>query len=99
MDDKDIKITYTPNIPQDDAAVAQMLSSLPPGVISKTTSRGLFSFIHNPAREGELCDKEAEKEMDMMEDTYMKGPSVNNPAANNEPVMNGNNNAGDINEE
>ena len=29
----------------------------------------------------------------------MKGPSVNNPAANNEPVMNGNNNAGDINEE
>lgn len=99
LDDKDIKITYTPNIPQDDAAVAQMLSSLPPGVISKTTSRGLFSFIHNPAREGELCDKEAEKEMDMMEDTYMKGPSVNNPAANNEPVMNGNNNAGDINEE
>lgn len=62
-DYKDIKALYTPNIPTDDAATAQMLSVVPEGVISKDTSRGRFSFISNKVAEAEKVKKEQDTEM------------------------------------
>lgn len=63
-DYKDIKMLYTPNIPQDDQATAQMLSQVPTGVISKDTARGLFSFITNKVVEKEKVENE---EQDILE--------------------------------
>ena len=71
-DNKRIIIKYTPNIPQDDLMMAQTISQLADGTISKQTARGQFSFINNPSKEGELCEAEAEKELEMIGDTYAK---------------------------
>lgn len=62
-DYKDVKALYTPNIPSDDLATAQMLSQVPEGVISKDTARGLFSFINNKVAEAEKVKKEQEEEI------------------------------------
>ncbi|AYE35302.1 phage portal protein [Clostridium septicum] len=61
-DYKDIKALYTPNIPSDDLATAQMLSQVPDGIISKDTARGRFSFINNKVVEAEKVKKEQEEE-------------------------------------
>lgn len=66
-DYKDIKALYTPNIPSDDLATAQMLSQAPEGVISKDTSRGLFSFINNKVAEAEKIKKEQEEEVSVVD--------------------------------
>lgn len=79
-DYRDIKISYTPNIPQDDGATANMLSLLQEGTISKSTARSLFSFISNPIREKELCEEEMKEELDLLGDDYVNGP--NNPVLN-----------------
>lgn len=60
-DYKDVKSLYTPNIPSDDLATAQMLSQTPEGIISKDTARGLFSFINNKVAEAEKVDKEQQE--------------------------------------
>ncbi|MGG7177219.1 phage portal protein [Clostridium paraputrificum] len=52
-DYKDIKALYTPNIPSDDTATADIVSKLPDGVISKDTLRGRFSFVTNKVAEAE----------------------------------------------
>lgn len=62
-DYKDVKALYTPNIPTDDLATAQMLAQIPEGVISKDTARGRFSFINNTVAEAEKVKKEQEEEM------------------------------------
>ena len=62
-DFRDISAKFTLNIPQDDLIMAQTLSQLPEGVISKTTGRGLFSFISNPDREKQLVEQEQEEEI------------------------------------
>jgi len=62
-DYKDIKALYTPNIPQDDLSTAQMLSQLPEEIVSKDTSRGLFSFINNKPAEADKVKKEKEEEI------------------------------------
>ena len=62
-DYKDIKIIYTPNIPQDDLSTAQMLSQLPTGIVSKDTARGLFSFINNKVMEKEKVDSEIKEDL------------------------------------
>lgn len=64
-DFKDIKALYTPNIPSDDLATAQMLSQVPEGIISKDTARGLFSFINNKVSEAEKVKKEIEEEVNL----------------------------------
>lgn len=61
-DYKDVKAIYTPNIPSDDLSTAQMLNQIPEGIISKDTSRGLFSFINNKVAEAEKVQKEQQKE-------------------------------------
>jgi SPP1 family phage portal protein len=61
-DYKDINALYTPNIPTDDAATAQMLSVVPEGVLSKDTSRGRFSFVSNKVAEAEKVKKEQDAE-------------------------------------
>lgn len=61
-DYKDVKSLYTPNIPTDDLATAQMLSQVPEGMVSKDTGRGLFSFINNKVVEAEKVKKEQESE-------------------------------------
>lgn len=61
-DYKDVKALYTPNIPTDDLATAQMLAQIPEGMISKDTGRGLFSFINNKVAEAEKIKKEKELE-------------------------------------
>lgn len=61
-DYKDVKALYTPNIPSDDLATAQMLAQVPERIISKDTSRGLFSFINNKVAEAEKVKKEIEEE-------------------------------------
>ena len=67
-DYKDIKTIYTPNIPQDDQNIAQMLSQLPEGIISNDTARGLFSFINNKVVEGEKVNKEKRYELEIIND-------------------------------
>lgn len=62
-DYKDVKALYTPNIPSDDLATAQMLSQTPEGVISKDTGRGLFSFINNKVTEAEKVKKEKQEDL------------------------------------
>lgn len=64
-DYKDVKALYTPNIPSDDLATAQMLNQTPEGVISKDTARGLFSFINNKVAEAEKVKKELEEELNL----------------------------------
>ncbi|MCY6958854.1 phage portal protein [Clostridium brassicae] len=64
-DYKDIKALYTPNIPSDDLATAQMLSQVPEGTISKDTARSLFSFVNNKVAEAEKVKKELEEEIDL----------------------------------
>ncbi|MDY5098786.1 MULTISPECIES: phage portal protein [Clostridia] len=81
-DYRDIKISYTPNIPQDDGATANMLSLLPEGTISKSTSRGLFSFVSNPTREKELCEEEMKQELDLMDDPYLNKAKIPIPNPN-----------------
>lgn len=65
-DYKDVKALYTPNIPSDDLATAQMLAQVPTGTISKDTAMGLFSFINNKVAEAEKVKKELEEEWDLM---------------------------------
>ncbi|MGJ0843317.1 phage portal protein [Clostridium tertium] len=61
-DYKDVKALYTPNIPSDDLATAQMLSQIPERIISKDTARGLFSFVNNKVAEAEKVKQEREEE-------------------------------------
>lgn len=65
-DYKDVKALYTPNIPSDDLATAQMLAQVPTGTISKDTAMGLFSFINNKVAEAEKVKKEQEEELNLM---------------------------------
>lgn len=64
---KNIKIIYTPNIPQDNLSTAQMLSQMPDGIVSDQTARTLFGFITNPHQEGEQVKNEM-KEKQQFED-------------------------------
>lgn len=64
-DYKDIKALYTPNIPSDDLATAQMLAQVPEGVLSKDTQRGLFSFVNNKVAEAEKVKKEMQEAIDL----------------------------------
>jgi SPP1 family phage portal protein len=62
-DYKDIKALYTPNIPSDDTATADIISKLPEGVISKDTLRGRFSFVNNKVTEAEKVKKEQQEDL------------------------------------
>lgn len=62
-DYKDVKALYTPNIPSDDLATAQMLAQIPERIISKDTARGLFSFVNNKVAEAEKVKKEIDEEI------------------------------------
>lgn len=62
-DYRDISAKFTLNIPQDDVSMAQIISQLPEGVLSKKTARTLFSFMYNSDREQKLVDEELEKEL------------------------------------
>lgn len=61
-DYKDVKALYTPNIPSDDLATAQMLAQIPEGIISKDTARGRFSFVNNTVAEAEKVKQEQDEE-------------------------------------
>ncbi len=63
-DYRDIATKFTLNIPQDDLTIAQIISQIPDGVLSKATMRTLFSFMFNSEREQKLIDEENQKEMD-----------------------------------
>ena len=63
-DYRDVDIKFTLNIPQDDVSTAQIISQIPEGILSKQTSRGLFSFMYNSDREQKLIDEETKKELD-----------------------------------
>jgi len=63
-DYKNVKIIYTPLIPTDDLATAQMLSQLPEGIVSKDTARKLLSYINNAEREKDKVDGELQDELD-----------------------------------
>ncbi|WP_236894743.1 phage portal protein [Clostridium beijerinckii] len=62
-DYRDIETKFTLNIPQDDLTIAQVISQIPDGVLSKATMRTLFSFIFNSEREQKLIDAEKQKEL------------------------------------
>jgi len=62
-DYKEVKALYTPNIPSDDLATAQMLAQIPDDTISKDTGRGLFSFVNNKVVEGEKVKKEKQDDL------------------------------------
>ncbi|MBE6071053.1 MAG: phage portal protein [Clostridium butyricum] len=60
-DYRDISAKFTLNIPQDDVSIAQIISQIPEGVLSKQTARTLFSFMYNSDREQKLIDAENKK--------------------------------------
>ncbi|MBY7007872.1 phage portal protein [Clostridium botulinum] len=62
-DYRDISAKFTLNIPQDDVSIAQIISQIPDGILSKQTSRTLFSFMYNSDREQKLIDAEKQKEL------------------------------------
>lgn len=59
---KDVKITFTANIPSDDNQVADMISKLD-GIVSKSTLRTLLSFVENEQEEEDKVSAE-------LKDTY-----------------------------
>ncbi|NFG59702.1 phage portal protein [Clostridium botulinum] len=63
-DYRDISAKFTLNIPQDDVSIAQIISQIPDGVLSKQTARTLFSFMYNSDREQKLIDAEKQKELE-----------------------------------
>ncbi|WP_195238656.1 phage portal protein [Romboutsia sp. 1001285H_161024_C4] len=56
-DYRDIKIKFTPNIPQDDLATAQMISQLGDR-LSTETALSLLSFVENPSLEATKANSE-----------------------------------------
>lgn len=62
FDWKDIKIKFTPNIPQDDATNAQIITQLG-DKLSLETGLSLLSFVDNPQIEAEKVKKEQESAM------------------------------------
>ena len=63
-DYRDISAKFTLNIPQDDVSIAQIISQIPDGVLSKQTARTLFSFMYNSDREQKLIDAEKQRELE-----------------------------------
>ncbi|WP_160678743.1 phage portal protein [Clostridium sp. C8-1-8] len=59
-DASDIKIKYTANIPQDDTAMADIVSKVG-DLFSDETKASLFSFVDNPSLEIEKRNKEQEE--------------------------------------
>ena len=59
-DFRDIKLKFTPNIPQDDLTTAQMISAVGTDFFPKETTYSLFSFISNPQNEVKKSDAENE---------------------------------------
>lgn len=57
-DCRDINVVYTPNIPRDDTALADIISKLPEGLLSYDTLRGRFSFVTDPKKEGEKAEQD-----------------------------------------
>lgn len=57
-DFRDIKLKFTPNIPQDDLTTAQMISAVGTDFFPKETVYSLFSFITNPQNEVKKIDEE-----------------------------------------
>ena len=59
-----IKIQFTPNVPVDEAGIADMISKLVAGnVVSKETLRSWLPRIENPVAEGEKLKKELKDEL------------------------------------
>lgn len=61
-DYRDIKIKFTPNIPQDDATAAQIITQLG-DKLSTETGLSLLSFVENPSGEAEKAKKEQQEAM------------------------------------
>lgn len=78
-DYKDIKALYTPNIPSDDTATADIVSKLPDGLISKDTMRGRFSFVTNKVAEKQKVDSEMKEKIEnnLTPEDDMFGSDVN----------------------
>lgn len=62
-DYRDIKIKYTPNIPQDDLMISQIISQLG-DKLSTETALSLLSFIENPSLEIQKLKKELESQIE-----------------------------------
>ena len=59
-----IKIGFTPNIPIDEATIADIISKLAAtNIVSKETMRGWLPRIENPVAEGKKIDKELKKDL------------------------------------
>lgn len=75
FDYRDIKIKFTPNIPQDDMMTAQIISQLN-GKLSTETAIAQLSFIDNPKEEMAKLKKEQEEAISINLDALPDG--VNN---------------------
>jgi SPP1 family phage portal protein len=64
---KDIKIKFTPNIPQDDANAAQIITQLG-DKLSTETGLSLLSFVEDPKNELEKVKKEQKDELGISDD-------------------------------
>lgn len=62
-DYKLIEPKFTPSLPQDDLMMAQILSQIPEGLISKKTARAQFSFIDNVTLEENQVKQEQEEDL------------------------------------
>ena len=67
-DYSDIKVIYTPNVPQDDLATAQMFAQLTNGIVSNETARSRFSFIINVEQEKQRVNNERQEYLDSFGD-------------------------------
>ena len=62
-DFRDVKIKFTPNIPQDDLMIAQIISQLG-DKLSTETALSLLSFIENPSLEVQKLKNELEEQIE-----------------------------------
>ncbi|NFI57520.1 phage portal protein [Clostridium botulinum] len=62
-DSKLVHIEYTPKVPVDEATIAQIISQLPEGIVSKETFRSWIPRITDPIVEGEKVKKEQQEDL------------------------------------
>ena len=72
FDFKDVKIKFTPNIPVDDQANAQIISQLG-DKLSLETALSLLSFVENPQNEISKIQKDNEQ---LMNGTFLLGDDL-----------------------
>ncbi|MDV3426652.1 MAG: phage portal protein [Bacillota bacterium] len=79
---KDIKIKFTPNIPQDDLSAAQIIGQLG-DKLSTETGLSLLSFVENPVNEAKKAKEEQQETIDNLPPMHNDNLEVSNNSGGN----------------